>query len=64
MLKWLKKKLKNWILEDDYPPSLELEVRKDGKIERVITIGVAGFHLHCQFKNGSQMMIKEDDAMN
>lgn len=64
MLKWLKKKLKDWILEDDSPPSLQLEVMQNGRLERGMVTQAIGLHLMCQFKNGSQRLIKESDALN
>ncbi len=64
MLKWLKKRLRDWILEDDSPPSLQLEVMQDGRIERGLVTQAMGLHLMCQFKNGSQKLIKESEALN
>lgn len=63
MLNWLKKKLKNWLLEDDVP-SLQIEILRDGNIERVTATKSIGLYLMCQSKEGFELIIKESDAMN
>lgn len=65
MLKWLKVKLRNWLLEEDNGHvSVHLDILVDGKIERVMAIKSVGLHLICQGKDGSQKMITESDVMN
>lgn len=64
MLKWLKKKLRNWILEDDSPPSLQLEVMKNGRVEKAQAAEVIGLCLSCVYRDGAQGLVKESDALN
>ena len=64
MLKWLKKKVRNWLLEDDVPISFQIEILRDGRIERVTAMKSVGLHLICQSKEGFELMIKETDTMN
>jgi len=63
MLKWLKKKLRSWLLEDEVPP-LQVEILREGKIERVTATRSVGLYLMCQSKEGFELMVKESDAMN
>ena len=64
MLKWLKIKLRNWLLEEDTSVSLYIDILVKGKIEKVQAIKSVGLHIMCQGKDGSQKMIVELDAIN
>ncbi len=64
MINWLKNKLRNWLLEDDKPISLQLEILKHGRIALVTAINSIGLHLMCQSKDGSQFLVTEQDCLN
>ncbi len=63
MLKWLKKKLRNWLLEED-SLSLELEasIGMDNNFEKGTAVKVAGPFVHCLFKDGSEHLVGESHA--
>lgn len=62
MLKWLKKKLRNWLLEDDGPVSTQIEILSNGIIERVTATRAAGLYLNCCRQDGSELMVDVNTA--
>jgi len=66
MLKWIKRKIQDWLKEDDVEetPSLYLELTeiKDGQIVRVEAFSVCGVFLNCWDVRGSQRLIRDSEV--
>ena len=62
MLNWFKKKLRDWILEDNEPPSRELEVYVKGHIEKVTAIQQIGLYLRCVCRDGAECLINSEKS--
>lgn len=66
-MKWLKKKIRQWLADDDDPSSkinFKLDVLIQGKITTVIVFSAIGFYLQCRTAKGSIYLIEESQAID
>ena len=66
MLRWLKRKIRSWLLDDDKPPDPILLVDVGAGQEKACAMGVAGIHLVCksQSSEDGQMLVRSDQAVD
>ena len=68
MMNWTKRKIREWLAEDDGPPLPVLEAVVDNQITRVIPMGAVGMGLLCKLpsKCGSMQprILLENNAVD